>query len=64
MNDPNGMRFGERVGNLHGMLGGVAGVHRSARDHRLQRLSRHELEDEKDATFVFADFVQGRDVGM
>src|SRR5438270_7010622 len=42
VNDPDGVRFGERVGNLHGMLGGVPGVHRSARDYRLQCLSRHE----------------------
>ena len=65
VDDAGGMRVGERVGDLDGEID-RRGAGSAARPPmvRLQRLARHELEDEEQLVLILADLVQRGDVRM
>ena len=64
VDDALAVRLGERVGDLHGEVGGAARIQRTSRDHCLERLAGNEFFDEKEPTLILADLVHCREVGM
>ena len=56
------VRVGERIGNLDRPVDRPSRIERPPADDRLQRLARHELQDQVHDILILADLVQRRDV--
>ncbi len=64
MHDPLGVRCVQAVGNLDADFKELGNFQRLAADAVLQRLAFEQFHGDEGAAFVFADVVNGADVGM
>src|SRR5207244_1687717 len=64
MNDPGGMRSGERGSDLRSDMDGRGGRQLRAIDSLAQRFAFDEFGGDEMLAVAFADFVNGDDVGM
>ncbi len=64
MDDPLGVRGVERVGDLDAEIEDLLQLERLALDAVLERLAFQELHGDEALALVFADFIDGADVGM
>ena len=64
MYDAGGVRGGERVGHLRGDAQRIGEPHAFARNQLVQGLAIQQLHDDVGLAVLFADFVDGDDIGM
>ena len=64
VDDPGGMRRFERVGDLDRQWQQLIEIERAPGDAMLQRHALEKLHHEERATVLFADIVDGADVGV
>ena len=64
MNDPGGLRFRQRIGDLDGVLQHLVQLHPAARNQLAERLALNIFHDNEVGAVVAGDVVDGDDVGM